>query len=66
MESLLGNDLSLSQWIQLFILAMAVITVSSFVTMFSIWIMTSKLTDIKRLLEEEKQSQNETEENETR
>lgn len=55
MELLNNSEISLEQWVQLFILAMAIITVSSLVTMLSVWILATKLTDIKNLLQEQKQ-----------
>ena len=55
MELLNNSEISLEQWVQLFILAMAIITISSLVTMLSVWVLSTKLTDIKNLLQEQKQ-----------
>ncbi len=55
MELLNNNEISSDQWLQLFILAMAIITISSLVTMLSVWVLSTKLTDIKNLLKEQKQ-----------
>jgi hypothetical protein len=55
-ELLNNSEFSLEQWAQLFILAMVIITISSFVTMVSVWLLSTKLTDIKNLLEQQKQS----------
>lgn len=54
-ELLNNSEISLEQWVQLFILAMAIITISSLVTMLSVWVLSTKLTDIKNLLQEQKQ-----------
>lgn len=56
MELLNNSEVSLEQWVQLFILAMAIITISSLVTMLSVWVLSTKLTDIKNILQEQKQT----------
>lgn len=43
-------SLSINQLVQLFILAMGILVFCNFVSMISLWIVSSKLSDIKDLL----------------
>jgi hypothetical protein len=45
------ENISIDQWSQLFILAVGILVVCSFVSMISIWIVSSKLSDIVERLD---------------
>lgn len=51
MENLELPALSYEQWFQMFVLAMAILVFCSLVIMISIWIVSSKLSDISEKLD---------------
>lgn len=48
----LSSQLSASQWIDMFILAMGLLVLFSLITMITAWSISAKLSDIKSLYEE--------------
>ena len=52
MENLSNLSISLNQWFLMFIFAMGVLVLCSLISMFSIWIISSKLSEIHNKLDE--------------
>ena len=52
----LSSTLSASEWIDLFIIGMAVLLICNIVLILSLWIVSSKLSDIRELLTDDNES----------